>query len=90
MSQNTSKTWCLRLLPVLVFVSLVTYYRSYAAHWSYGGPSKPLNRSKSLCGGWLTQKKWESLNFKYCAALLVVFQNQNQLYCQVRTYKQGI
>ncbi|KAI3354454.1 hypothetical protein L3Q82_018965, partial [Scortum barcoo] len=29
----------------------------------YGGTSKSLNSSKSLCGGWLTQKKWESLNF---------------------------
>lgn len=24
-----------------------------------------LNSSKSLCGGWLTQKNWESLNFKW-------------------------
>ncbi|KAF0030812.1 hypothetical protein F2P81_017543 [Scophthalmus maximus] len=28
----------------------------------YGGTSKPLNSSRMLCGGWLTQKKWESLN----------------------------
>lgn len=26
--------------------------------------SKSLNSSKSLCGGWFTLKKWESLNFK--------------------------
>ncbi|TNN74983.1 CMP-N-acetylneuraminate-beta-galactosamide-alpha-2,3-sialyltransferase 4 [Liparis tanakae] len=30
---------------------------------SYGGTNKSLNSSKSLCGGWITQKKWESLNF---------------------------
>ncbi|XP_036006059.1 CMP-N-acetylneuraminate-beta-galactosamide-alpha-2,3-sialyltransferase 4 [Fundulus heteroclitus] len=64
MHQTTVKTWCLRLLPVLLFfISFVTYYCSYTTLWSYGGPSKPMNSSKSLCGGWLTQKKWESLNF---------------------------
>ncbi|KAM7399589.1 hypothetical protein PAMP_018854 [Pampus punctatissimus] len=30
---------------------------------SYGGTSKSPNSSKSLCGDWLTQKKWESLKF---------------------------
>ncbi|KAM4741964.1 CMP-N-acetylneuraminate-beta-galactosamide-alpha-2,3-sialyltransferase 4 isoform 1-T3 [Anableps anableps] len=63
MSQTTAKTWCLRLLPVLIiFISFVTYY-FYTILWRYGGPSKPLNSSKSLCGGWLTRKKWESLKF---------------------------
>ncbi|KAM6933071.1 CMP-N-acetylneuraminate-beta-galactosamide-alpha-2,3-sialyltransferase 4 isoform 3-T3 [Xenentodon cancila] len=58
------KAWCLRLLPVLLFfISFVTYYCSYAILQSYGGTSKSLNSSKSLCGGWVTQKKWESLNF---------------------------
>ncbi|XP_008279920.1 CMP-N-acetylneuraminate-beta-galactosamide-alpha-2,3-sialyltransferase 4 isoform X2 [Stegastes partitus] len=64
MSQKAAKTWCLRLLPVLLFfISFVTYYCSYGILQSYGGTSKSLNSSKSLCGGWLTQKKWESLNF---------------------------
>ncbi|XP_043974562.1 CMP-N-acetylneuraminate-beta-galactosamide-alpha-2,3-sialyltransferase 4 [Gambusia affinis] len=64
MSQTTAKTWCLRLLPVLVFfISFVIYYYFYAILRSFGGPSKNLSSSKSLCGGWLTQKKWESLNF---------------------------
>nr|XP_057936352.1 CMP-N-acetylneuraminate-beta-galactosamide-alpha-2,3-sialyltransferase 4 isoform X2 [Doryrhamphus excisus] len=56
--------WCLRLLPVIFFfVSFVTYYCSYAIIQSYAGTSKSVNSSKSLCGGWLTEKKWESLNF---------------------------
>ncbi|KAL6116392.1 st3gal4 [Pungitius sinensis] len=64
MSQNSTKTWCLRLLPILLFfLSCVTYYCSYAIIQSYGGNIKPPNSSKSLCGGWLTQKKWDSLNF---------------------------
>ncbi|XP_041657363.1 CMP-N-acetylneuraminate-beta-galactosamide-alpha-2,3-sialyltransferase 4 isoform X2 [Cheilinus undulatus] len=64
MSQKATKTWCLRLLPVLLFfISFITYYCSYVILQSYGGTSKSLNSSKSLCGGWLTQKKWESLNF---------------------------
>ncbi|XP_078140332.1 CMP-N-acetylneuraminate-beta-galactosamide-alpha-2,3-sialyltransferase 4 isoform X3 [Centroberyx gerrardi] len=64
MSQKATKTWCLRLLPVvLFFISFVTYYCSYAFLQSYGGTSKSPTSSKSLCGGWLTQKKWESLNF---------------------------
>ncbi|KAM9317760.1 CMP-N-acetylneuraminate-beta-galactosamide-alpha-2,3-sialyltransferase 4 isoform 1-T5 [Pholidichthys leucotaenia] len=64
MSLKATKTWCLRLLPVLVFfISFVIYYCSYALLQSYGGTNKSLNSSKSLCGGWLTQKKWESLNF---------------------------
>ncbi|XP_056230588.1 CMP-N-acetylneuraminate-beta-galactosamide-alpha-2,3-sialyltransferase 4 isoform X1 [Seriola aureovittata] len=63
MSQNATKTWCLRLVPVLFFISFVTYYCSDAILQSYGSTSKPLNSSKTLCGGWLTQKKWESLNF---------------------------
>ncbi|KAM4566436.1 CMP-N-acetylneuraminate-beta-galactosamide-alpha-2,3-sialyltransferase 4 isoform 2-T2 [Odontesthes bonariensis] len=61
MSQKATKTWCLRLVPVLIFfVSFVTYYCSYTILQS---SSKFVNSSKSLCGGWLTQKKWESLNF---------------------------
>ncbi|XP_029964822.1 CMP-N-acetylneuraminate-beta-galactosamide-alpha-2,3-sialyltransferase 4 [Salarias fasciatus] len=64
MSQKATKTWCLRLLPLLLFfISFVTYYCSYAILQSYGGTGKALNGSKSLCGGWITQKKWESLNF---------------------------
>ncbi|XP_054651004.1 CMP-N-acetylneuraminate-beta-galactosamide-alpha-2,3-sialyltransferase 4 [Dunckerocampus dactyliophorus] len=59
------KAWCLRLLPVIFFfISFVTYYCSYAIIQSYAGTSKSVNSSKSLCGGWLTQKKWESLDFK--------------------------
>ncbi|XP_034023891.1 CMP-N-acetylneuraminate-beta-galactosamide-alpha-2,3-sialyltransferase 4 isoform X2 [Thalassophryne amazonica] len=58
------KVWCLRLFPVLfIFVSFITYYCSYTILQSYGGTTKPLDSTKSLCGGWLTQKKWESLNF---------------------------
>ena len=41
--------------------------------FSYGGTSKSLNSSKSLCGGWPTQKKWESLNFKWVMACLSFF-----------------
>ncbi|XP_072309957.1 CMP-N-acetylneuraminate-beta-galactosamide-alpha-2,3-sialyltransferase 4 [Eucyclogobius newberryi] len=64
MSQKSAKTWCLRLFPVFLFcISFFTYYCSYTILQSYGGANKPLNSSKSLCGGWLTQKKWESLNF---------------------------
>ncbi|XP_041851437.1 CMP-N-acetylneuraminate-beta-galactosamide-alpha-2,3-sialyltransferase 4 isoform X2 [Melanotaenia boesemani] len=63
MSQKTTKTWCLRLLPVLLFfISFATYYFSYAI-LRRCNTSKPLNSSKLVCGGWLTQKKWESLNF---------------------------
>ncbi|XP_077579259.1 CMP-N-acetylneuraminate-beta-galactosamide-alpha-2,3-sialyltransferase 4 isoform X2 [Stigmatopora nigra] len=58
------KAWCLRLLPALFFfVCFVTYYYSYSILQSYAGTSKSVNSSKSLCGGWLTQKKWESLKF---------------------------
>lgn len=65
MTQMTAKTWCLRLLPVfLLCLFFITYYYSYETLQSYG-PAKPLNSSKSLCGGWLTQKKWESLNFNF-------------------------
>ncbi|XP_061916517.1 CMP-N-acetylneuraminate-beta-galactosamide-alpha-2,3-sialyltransferase 4 isoform X2 [Entelurus aequoreus] len=57
------KAWCLRLLPVIFFfISFVAYYCSYAIIQSYTGTSKSVFSSKSLCGGWLTQKKWESLN----------------------------
>uniref|UniRef100_A0A8D2ZMH1 CMP-N-acetylneuraminate-beta-galactosamide-alpha-2,3-sialyltransferase 4 n=1 Tax=Scophthalmus maximus TaxID=52904 RepID=A0A8D2ZMH1_SCOMX len=58
------KAWCFKLLPLLLFfiISFVTYYCSSAILQSYGGTSKPLNSSRMLCGGWLTQKKWESLN----------------------------
>ncbi|XP_035478619.1 CMP-N-acetylneuraminate-beta-galactosamide-alpha-2,3-sialyltransferase 4 isoform X1 [Scophthalmus maximus] len=64
MSQKATKTWCFKLLPLLLFfiISFVTYYCSSAILQSYGGTSKPLNSSRMLCGGWLTQKKWESLN----------------------------
>lgn len=64
MTQKSTKTWCLRLFPVLLFfISFITYYCSYVLLQRYGGTGKSLNSSKSLCGGWLTQKKWESLNF---------------------------
>ncbi|CAL9684305.1 unnamed protein product [Knipowitschia caucasica] len=64
MSQKSAKTWCLRLFPVfLSCISFVTYYCSYGTLQSYGGANKSPNSSKSLCDGWLTQKKWESLNF---------------------------
>uniref|UniRef100_A0A8C6STU1 CMP-N-acetylneuraminate-beta-galactosamide-alpha-2,3-sialyltransferase 4 n=1 Tax=Neogobius melanostomus TaxID=47308 RepID=A0A8C6STU1_9GOBI len=64
MTQMSAKAWCLRLFPAFLFcLSFVTYYYSYAILQSYGGANKSLNSSKSLCGGWLTQKKWESLNF---------------------------
>lgn len=63
MTQMPAKTWCLRLFPAFLFLSFVTYYYSYDILQSYGGANKSLNSSKSLCGGWLTQKKWDSLNF---------------------------
>lgn len=50
------------LMPVVVIVS-----------FSYIGTTKSVNSSKSLCGGWLTQKKWESLNFKWVMACLCFF-----------------
>ncbi|XP_077396259.1 CMP-N-acetylneuraminate-beta-galactosamide-alpha-2,3-sialyltransferase 4 isoform X2 [Festucalex cinctus] len=57
------KPWCLRLLPVLLFfIIIVTYYCTYAILQSYTGTSKFVSNSKFLCSGWLTQKKWESLN----------------------------
>ncbi|XP_058490046.1 CMP-N-acetylneuraminate-beta-galactosamide-alpha-2,3-sialyltransferase 4 isoform X2 [Solea solea] len=54
------KAWCLRLV-LLVFV-FVAYYCSNALFQSYVGTSTHLNSSKTLCGDWVTQKKWESLN----------------------------
>ncbi|XP_031599465.1 CMP-N-acetylneuraminate-beta-galactosamide-alpha-2,3-sialyltransferase 4 isoform X1 [Oreochromis aureus] len=64
MSQKATKIWWPRLLPVLLFfVTFVMFYCSYALIQSYGGTSKSPSSSKSLCGGWLTQKKWESLKF---------------------------
>ncbi|XP_077422340.1 CMP-N-acetylneuraminate-beta-galactosamide-alpha-2,3-sialyltransferase 4 isoform X2 [Vanacampus margaritifer] len=57
------KAWCLRLLPVvLFFIIFVTYYCTNAILQSYTGTSKSDRSSKFLCSGWLTQKKWESLN----------------------------
>ncbi|XP_067102096.1 CMP-N-acetylneuraminate-beta-galactosamide-alpha-2,3-sialyltransferase 4 isoform X3 [Osmerus mordax] len=61
MSLKTAKTWCLRLLPVVLF--FVSYYCSYVFQSCYGGTSKTPTPTKALCGGWLSQKKWESLNF---------------------------
>uniref|UniRef100_A0A4W5PYY1 ST3 beta-galactoside alpha-2,3-sialyltransferase 4 n=1 Tax=Hucho hucho TaxID=62062 RepID=A0A4W5PYY1_9TELE len=62
MSLKTAKRWCFRLFAVVLF--LVSCYCSHVFLQSYGGTSKsPLTPSKSLCGGWLKQKKWESLNF---------------------------
>ncbi|XP_068173119.1 CMP-N-acetylneuraminate-beta-galactosamide-alpha-2,3-sialyltransferase 4 isoform X2 [Antennarius striatus] len=64
MSQMASKIWWLRLLLVLLFfISFVTYYCSNTILHSYNGTGKSLNSSKSVCGGWVTQKKWKSLNF---------------------------
>ncbi|XP_015228190.1 PREDICTED: CMP-N-acetylneuraminate-beta-galactosamide-alpha-2,3-sialyltransferase 4 [Cyprinodon variegatus] len=40
------------MVPIVVFLL-----------FRYGDSSKPLNSSKSVCGSWVTQKKWESLNF---------------------------
>ncbi|XP_076001042.1 CMP-N-acetylneuraminate-beta-galactosamide-alpha-2,3-sialyltransferase 4 isoform X2 [Genypterus blacodes] len=63
MSQKAAKTWCLRLLPVILFICFATFYYSYGFTQSFGGTSKSPISSKLSCGGWLTQKKWESLNF---------------------------
>ncbi|XP_067362872.1 CMP-N-acetylneuraminate-beta-galactosamide-alpha-2,3-sialyltransferase 4 isoform X2 [Channa argus] len=61
MSQKATKTWCLRLLPVLLFfISFVTYYWLYSILRSYLG-IKPLDSGKSLCHG--LHRKWENLNF---------------------------
>ncbi|CDQ79723.1 unnamed protein product [Oncorhynchus mykiss] len=77
MSLKTAKRWCFRLFAVVLF--LVSYYCSHVFLQSYGGTSKsPLTPSKSLCGGWLKQKKWESLNFKVTAAESVSH------YCQLQ------
>lgn len=78
MTQMSAKTWCLRLFPALVFCLLfVTYYYSYEILQSYG-QAKLLNSSKAVCGGWLTQKKWESLNF--------TFSRQTQLFLKLEDF----
>lgn len=41
--------------------------------FSSGGTGKALNISKSLCGGSLTQKNWESLNLKWVNTCLLFF-----------------
>lgn len=79
MSRKTRKTWCLRLLPVLLFfISFITYYCSNTILQSYASTIKSLNSSKSLCGGWLTQKKWESLNFN--------ISRQKQLFLKLKDF----
>lgn len=79
MSQKSAKTWCLRLFPALLFfISFITYYCSYPLLQSFAGTSKSLNSSKSLCSGWLTQKKWESLNFN--------ISRQTQLFLQLEDF----
>ncbi|XP_072248946.1 CMP-N-acetylneuraminate-beta-galactosamide-alpha-2,3-sialyltransferase 4 isoform X2 [Leuresthes tenuis] len=78
MSQKATKTWCLMLVPVVIIVSCVTYYCSYIILQSSGGTNKFLNSSKSQCGGWLTQKKWESLNFN--------ISRQTQLFLKMKDF----
>ncbi|XP_056905792.1 CMP-N-acetylneuraminate-beta-galactosamide-alpha-2,3-sialyltransferase 4 [Takifugu flavidus] len=67
MFQKAGKAPCLlRLLFLLIFIFFLMYYCSYAILQSYRGTSLTslsLNSSQSPCGGWLTQKKWERLNF---------------------------
>ncbi|XP_029026653.1 CMP-N-acetylneuraminate-beta-galactosamide-alpha-2,3-sialyltransferase 4 isoform X2 [Betta splendens] len=73
------KAWCLRLLPVLFFfIVFVTYYHFPAVLQRCISNRKPLNNSKSLCGGWQTQKKWESLNFN--------ISRQTQLFLQLEDF----
>ncbi|KAJ8368850.1 hypothetical protein SKAU_G00088780 [Synaphobranchus kaupii] len=60
MSFKTAKTWCIRLIPVVLF--FVSYYFSQLFLQSYGGTPIPVP-SKNLCGSWLVSKRWESLNF---------------------------
>ncbi|XP_030622046.1 CMP-N-acetylneuraminate-beta-galactosamide-alpha-2,3-sialyltransferase 4 isoform X2 [Chanos chanos] len=55
------KAWCIRLIPFVL--CLICYYCSQFYLQSYGGPSKSVSPTKSHCDSWLTQKKWESLNF---------------------------
>ncbi|XP_028320955.1 CMP-N-acetylneuraminate-beta-galactosamide-alpha-2,3-sialyltransferase 4 isoform X3 [Gouania willdenowi] len=79
MSQKTTKTWFPRLLPgLLLFITVVAYYGSYTILQSYGGISKSPNSSKSPCDSWLTQKRWESLNFD--------FNRQTQLFLQLSDF----
>ncbi|XP_064158287.1 CMP-N-acetylneuraminate-beta-galactosamide-alpha-2,3-sialyltransferase 4 [Anguilla rostrata] len=61
MSFNTAKTWCIRLIPVVLF--FVSYYFSQFFLQSYGGTTKIPVPSKNLCGSWLVSRRWESLNF---------------------------
>ncbi|XP_076138219.1 CMP-N-acetylneuraminate-beta-galactosamide-alpha-2,3-sialyltransferase 4 isoform X4 [Alosa pseudoharengus] len=62
MSLKAAKTWCIRLVPlVLLFVS---YYCFNFYLQSNGGTIKAPAPTKSLCEEWMGQgKKWENLNF---------------------------
>ncbi|KAI4905312.1 hypothetical protein NFI96_022729 [Prochilodus magdalenae] len=57
---KTYKTWCIRLIPVVLL--FICYYCSQPCLQSLPS-SKPLSSTKSLCDKWIAQKKWERLNF---------------------------
>ncbi|KAI1893766.1 hypothetical protein AGOR_G00127050 [Albula goreensis] len=61
MSLKTTKTWCIRLIPVVLF--FVSYYFSQFFLQSYSRSPKNPAPSKTACGSWLVAKRWESLNF---------------------------
>lgn len=60
--------------------------QSWWLSFSYRGTSQSLNSSKSLCGGWLTQKKWESLHFKWVMMCLFLEGTRSLLAYSLEAY----
>ncbi|XP_063061577.1 CMP-N-acetylneuraminate-beta-galactosamide-alpha-2,3-sialyltransferase 4 [Engraulis encrasicolus] len=62
MYQKVAKTWCIRLVPLVLL--LVSYYCFTFYIQSNGGAMKPPVPTKSLCEEWMVQaKRWDDLNF---------------------------
>ncbi|RVE64537.1 hypothetical protein OJAV_G00126750 [Oryzias javanicus] len=59
------KVWCLRLLPIpLLIIILAAYNCSYGVLDRYRILNLSWKPTKVVCNDWITQQKWESLNFK--------------------------